>query len=77
MIDSRGNLVLMSQNRSVVWSASLTTEAKSSVVLQLPNSGNLVLTEEQDSDLGINLWQRFKYPSDTLLGAWMGLKKWS
>ncbi|KAK3199389.1 hypothetical protein Dsin_022804 [Dipteronia sinensis] len=70
MINSTGSpVVVMRQNKTVVWSANLTKEAKSSVVLQLLNSGNLVLRDEQSSGdgLGSYLWQSFDYPCDTLL----------
>ncbi|TXG67280.1 hypothetical protein EZV62_008555 [Acer yangbiense] len=67
MINSTGGpVVVMSQNRTVVWSANSTKKGKSSVVLQLLNSGNLVLRDEQSSG-GSYLWQSFDYPCDTLL----------
>ncbi|KAK2639367.1 hypothetical protein Ddye_027162 [Dipteronia dyeriana] len=49
-------------------SANSTKEAKSSVVLQLLNSGNLVLRDKQSNGdgLGSYLWQNFDYPCDTL-----------
>ncbi|KAK3199396.1 hypothetical protein Dsin_022811 [Dipteronia sinensis] len=70
MINSTGSVVVvMRANKTVVWSANSTKEAKSSVVLQLLNSGNLVLRDEQSSGdgLGSYLWQSFDYPCDTLL----------
>ncbi|KAK3199393.1 hypothetical protein Dsin_022808 [Dipteronia sinensis] len=70
MINSTGSpVVVMRQNKTVVWSGNSTKESKSSVVLQLLNSGNLVLREEQSSGdgLGSYLWQSFDYPCDTLL----------
>ncbi|KAL5802680.1 hypothetical protein ACOSQ4_030985 [Xanthoceras sorbifolium] len=67
VINSTGSLLVLSQNKTVVWSANSTKEAKSLVVLQLLNSGNLVLRDEQTDDLGSYLWQSFDYPSDTLL----------
>ncbi|KAK3199382.1 hypothetical protein Dsin_022797 [Dipteronia sinensis] len=47
--------------------ANSTKEAKSSVVLQLLNSGNLVLRDEQSGGLGRYLCQSFDYPLETLL----------
>ena len=44
MVNSSGSLVLLSQNRTVVWSANSTKEAGSPVV-ELLDSGNLVLRE--------------------------------
>ncbi|XP_031281331.1 G-type lectin S-receptor-like serine/threonine-protein kinase At4g27290 isoform X2 [Pistacia vera] len=67
MINSTGYPVLISQNTSVVWSANLTKEVRSPVLLQLLDSGNFVLRDEQDGNLGTYLWQSFDYPSDTLL----------
>ncbi|XP_031281346.1 receptor-like serine/threonine-protein kinase SD1-8 [Pistacia vera] len=66
MINRTGNLVLMSQSTSIVWSANL-TKVSSSAVVQLLDSGNLVLRDEQDGNLGTYLWQSFDYPSDTLI----------
>ncbi|KAJ4726192.1 S-receptor-like serine/threonine-protein kinase [Melia azedarach] len=67
LINGTGNLVLMSQNKSVVWSVNLTKEVESSAVAQLLDSGNLVLRDEQDGNPETYLWQSFDYPSDTLL----------
>ncbi|TXG67285.1 hypothetical protein EZV62_008560 [Acer yangbiense] len=70
MINSTGSpVVVMRQNKTVVWSANSTKKGKSSVVLQLLNSGNLVLRDEQSSGdgLGSYLWQSFDYPCDTML----------
>ncbi|KAI9177650.1 hypothetical protein LWI28_017762 [Acer negundo] len=70
MINSMGSpVVVMRQNKTVVWSANSTKGAKNSVVLQLLNSGNLVLRDEQSSGDGFSsyLWQSFDYPCDTLL----------
>ncbi|GLT56079.1 hypothetical protein SLA2020_291520 [Shorea laevis] len=64
MINSTGNLVLLSQSRDVVWAANSKEEARNPVV-QLLDSGNLVL---QDRIVGI-LWQSFDYPTDSLLAG--------
>ncbi|GLT56121.1 hypothetical protein SLA2020_291920 [Shorea laevis] len=64
MINSTGNLVLLSQSRDVVWAANSKQEARNPVV-QLLDSGNLVL---QDRIVGI-LWQSFDYPTDSLLAG--------
>ncbi|XP_017980499.1 PREDICTED: G-type lectin S-receptor-like serine/threonine-protein kinase At4g27290 [Theobroma cacao] len=66
MINSIGNLVLLSQNQSAVWSSNSTKEAQSPIV-QLLDSGNLVLRDEKDGDSQSYLWQSFDYPTDTLL----------
>lgn len=68
MINNRSNnLVLLSQNTSVVvWSANSTKEA-SSPIAQLLDDGNLVLRDGKDGNPENYLWQSFDYPCDTLL----------
>nr|XP_023913316.1 G-type lectin S-receptor-like serine/threonine-protein kinase At4g27290 isoform X1 [Quercus suber]POF09452.1 g-type lectin s-receptor-like serine/threonine-protein kinase [Quercus suber] len=66
MVNSSGSLVLLSQNRTVAWSANSTKQALNPVV-QLLDSGNLVLREENEEDPENYLWQSFDYPSDTWL----------
>ncbi|KAM4103134.1 hypothetical protein ACJW30_06G056500 [Castanea mollissima] len=66
MLNSSGSLVLLSQNRTVVWSANSTKEAGSPVV-ELLDSGNLVLREKNEENPESYLWQSFDYPSDTWL----------
>ncbi|CAN6691218.1 unnamed protein product [Malus baccata var. baccata] len=69
MINGTGNLVLLGQNKSVVWWTSSVKNVQSARV-QLLDSGNLVL---RDVVAGTYLWQSFDYPSDTLLpGMKMG-----
>ncbi|RDY03180.1 G-type lectin S-receptor-like serine/threonine-protein kinase, partial [Mucuna pruriens] len=67
MLSKEGNLVLLSQNRSL-WSTNATTTVWSPVV-QLLDNGNLVIRNE--NDVGNNeenfLWQSFDHPCDTLL----------
>ncbi|XP_024161142.1 G-type lectin S-receptor-like serine/threonine-protein kinase At4g27290 isoform X3 [Rosa chinensis] len=63
MINSTGYLVLLGQNKSVVWWTSL-PKYTPSVMVQLLDSGNLVVRDVTD---GKSLWQSFDYPSDTLL----------
>ncbi|KAH9651198.1 G-type lectin S-receptor-like serine/threonine-protein kinase [Citrus sinensis] len=67
VVNQTGNLVLTSQDKSVVWSANLSKEVRTPVVLQLLDSGNLVLRGERDGGSETYLWQSFDYPSDTLL----------
>ncbi|KAH9803142.1 Receptor-like serine/threonine-protein kinase SD1-8 [Citrus sinensis] len=62
-----GQSCFNSQNKSVVWSANLSKEVRIPVVLQLLDSGNLVLRGERDGGSETYLWQSFDYPSDTLL----------
>ncbi|GMN64897.1 hypothetical protein TIFTF001_033956 [Ficus carica] len=64
-----GHLVLLSQNSSIVWSASYQRKpVNSTLILQLSDTGNLVL---QDGNSGNYLWQSFDHPSATLL---LGMK---
>ncbi|GMN65096.1 hypothetical protein TIFTF001_034166 [Ficus carica] len=66
-INGTGNLVLSSQNTSLVWSTSTSKQAKKPIV-QLLDSGNLVLRDQEDVNSETNyLWQSFDYPSDTVL----------
>jgi hypothetical protein len=67
MVNGSGNLILLDQNRTVVWSANSTNEARNPIA-QLLESGNLVLRDDQEEENPENyLWQSFDYPSDTLL----------
>ncbi|KAL4642601.1 hypothetical protein ACB092_02G031500 [Castanea dentata] len=73
MVNSSGSLVLLSQNRTVAWSANSTKPARNPRV-QLLDSGNLVLREENEENY---LWQTFDYPSDTWLpGMKLGWDLW-
>ncbi|KAL4642608.1 hypothetical protein ACB092_02G031900 [Castanea dentata] len=66
MVNSSGSLVLLSQNRTVAWSANSTKRARNPIV-QLLDSGNLVLREANEENPENYLWQSFDYPSDTWL----------
>ncbi|XP_030955620.1 G-type lectin S-receptor-like serine/threonine-protein kinase At4g27290 [Quercus lobata] len=66
VVNSSGSLVLLSQNRTVAWSANSTKKAWNPIV-QLLDSGNLVLREEKEENPEKYLWQSFDYPSDTWL----------
>nr|POE96299.1 g-type lectin s-receptor-like serine/threonine-protein kinase [Quercus suber] len=68
MLNSSGSLVLLSQNTIVAWLANSTKEARSPVV-ELLDSVNLVLREENEGNPGRYLWQSFNYPSDTWLSG--------
>ncbi|GLT51477.1 hypothetical protein SLA2020_248840 [Shorea laevis] len=65
MVTTTGDVQLLSQNITVVWSAN-STKAAQNPKLRLLDSGNLVLIDGSD-DSGAYLWQSFDYPSDTLL----------
>ncbi|KAK4576400.1 hypothetical protein RGQ29_027098 [Quercus rubra] len=64
-VNSSGSLVLLGQNSTFAWSANQTKVARKPIV-QLLDSGNLVLREENEDNY---LWQSFDYPSDTWLAG--------
>ncbi|GLU23491.1 hypothetical protein SLE2022_394910 [Rubroshorea leprosula] len=66
IVTATGDLQLLSQNITVVWSAN-STKAAQNPILRLLNSGNLVLIDGRNGNSGASLWQSFDYPSDTLL----------
>ncbi|KAJ7981662.1 S-receptor-like serine/threonine-protein kinase [Quillaja saponaria] len=66
MINSSRSKLVLSQNKTVIWSAILKRKPQNPV-LQLLDSGNLVLREANDENSENYLWQSFDYPSDTLL----------
>ncbi|XP_062109355.1 G-type lectin S-receptor-like serine/threonine-protein kinase At4g27290 [Humulus lupulus] len=61
-----GDFLLLSHNQTVVWSTNSTAKAQSPL-LQLLDSGNLVLRDEKDENPETFLWQSFDFPCDTLL----------
>ncbi|GLT64174.1 hypothetical protein SLA2020_366820 [Shorea laevis] len=65
-INNTGSLLLLNQNKTVVWSTSSWKQPQQPI-LQLLDSGNLVLTDGKSANPEDYLWQSFDYPSDTLL----------
>ncbi|GMJ05171.1 hypothetical protein like AT4G27290 [Hibiscus trionum] len=65
-IESSGKLVLQVQNTTAVWSTNMTASVENPV-LQLLDSGNLVVRDGNDSNPENYYWQSFDYPSDTML----------
>ncbi|ESW31225.1 hypothetical protein PHAVU_002G220200 [Phaseolus vulgaris] len=65
-IDDKGNLLIVNQSHKPVWSSNHSTPI-TNPVLELLDSGNLVLREENENDPTRFLWQSFDYPTDTLL----------
>lgn len=61
-----GEFLLLGQNEIVVWSTNSSRKAQSPL-LQLLDSGNLVLRDESDTNPDNYLWQSFDFPCDTLL----------
>lgn len=66
VINSTGSLILSYGSSSVVWSTNSTRIAQDTL-LQLLDSGNLVVRDMGDDNTDNYLWQSFDYPSDTLL----------
>ncbi|TKY66370.1 G-type lectin S-receptor serine/threonine-protein kinase [Spatholobus suberectus] len=64
VISQEGNLVLLSKNQTLLWTANATTKASSPVV-QLLDTGNLVIRDGNEES--VFLWQSFDHPCDTLL----------
>ncbi|PPR85891.1 hypothetical protein GOBAR_AA34800 [Gossypium barbadense] len=65
-IQSNGKILLLVQNTTAVWSTNSTARVENPV-LQLLDSGNLVVRDGKDSKPENYLWQSFDYPSDTML----------
>ncbi|KAJ7948534.1 S-receptor-like serine/threonine-protein kinase [Quillaja saponaria] len=66
MINNTANIVLLRQSKTVAWFTTPTREAQNPV-LQLLESGNLVLREDNDENSENYKWQSFDFPSYTLL----------
>nr|XP_025622123.1 receptor-like serine/threonine-protein kinase SD1-8 isoform X9 [Arachis hypogaea] len=64
-IGDNGNFVLLNSSGNPAWSSNQ-THAKNPV-LQLLDTGNLVLKDSSDKTNNNYLWQSFDYPTDTLL----------
>lgn len=65
-IDNNGSLVLVNQNKSIILSSN-SSRVPENPVVQLLDSGNLVLRDSHDMSSESYMWQSFDYPSDTLL----------
>ena len=59
----QGSIVVVNESGSIFWSSNQTQAVNP--VVQLLDSGNLVVREESNTDK--YLWQSFDYPTDTLL----------
>lgn len=75
-IDQQGNAIIVDGRGVQVWSTNLTRSARPPL-LQLLRTGNLVLREEGEDQLGEEqsssssyiLWQSFDYPTDSMLAG--------
>ena len=57
-IANNGSLVLLDQKQRIIWSSG-STRATENPVVQLSESGNLVLREKSDVNPEICMWQSF------------------
>lgn len=64
----QGVLLLLNGNNKIIWSSNKTTNVESPV-MQLLDSGNLVVKDGKDNNFF--LWQSFEYPCDTFLPGMM------
>ncbi|XWS09907.1 hypothetical protein CRYUN_Cryun39dG0030000 [Craigia yunnanensis] len=67
-VTNQGILVLRDSNESTVWSSNASRLVGSPVV-QLLDSGNLVVKDEGDSNPGNFIWQSFDYPGNTFISS--------
>ncbi|KAL8127210.1 G-type lectin S-receptor-like serine/threonine-protein kinase At4g27290 isoform X2 [Apium graveolens] len=65
-LSSNGNLVILNASDHVVWSSNSSTSVEKPV-LQLLDSGNLVVRDETDSGPENYLWQSFDFPGSANL----------
>jgi len=65
-VNTTGNLVL-TQNGSLVWHTNNSHKQAQNPVVEMLDSGNLVIRNEGETNPEEYLWQSFDYPSDTLL----------
>ncbi|KAK7328008.1 hypothetical protein VNO77_22102 [Canavalia gladiata] len=65
-IGDKGNLVLLDQTGNSIWSAPNQTIGINPI-LELFDSGNLILIEANEKNTSNYLWQSFDYPTDCLL----------
>lgn len=64
-IGNRSNLLIVDDGSNLIWSSNQSTAVNP--VLQLLDSGNLVIREAGDTNPGNYLWQSFDNPTDTLI----------
>ncbi|KAK8648512.1 hypothetical protein V6N13_129262 [Hibiscus sabdariffa] len=65
-VTGQGIITLLNGKHSLVWSSNMSKAARSPVV-QLLESGNLVVKERNDNNLERTLWESFDYPGDSFL----------
>ncbi|RYQ94449.1 hypothetical protein Ahy_B08g089357 [Arachis hypogaea] len=66
-MNSTGNLLLTKNGTETTFWSTISRKQAKNPVLELLESGNLVLRNEEESNPKAYLWQSFDYPSDTFL----------
>ncbi|CAD6262119.1 unnamed protein product [Miscanthus lutarioriparius] len=66
VVGSTGSLRLLDGSGHAAWSSNTTTSSSAPAVVQLLDSGNLVVREQSSGDM---LWQSFDHPSNALLAG--------
>ena len=66
VVGSTGSLRILDGSGHAAWSSNTTTSSSAPAVVQLLDSGNLVVREQSSGDV---LWQSFDHPSNTLLAG--------
>ncbi|XP_074380714.1 G-type lectin S-receptor-like serine/threonine-protein kinase At4g27290 [Apium graveolens] len=65
-LSSRGTLQIFDGSSTRIWSTN-SSKSLNNPVVQLLNTGNLVIRSDDDRDSKVNLWQSFDYPGNTLV----------
>jgi hypothetical protein len=64
-----GNLVIVDRTEQIFWSSNTTTLPVNNMLVQILDTGNLVLRDDRLQNNEFFLWQSFNYPSDALLAG--------
>ncbi|KAJ4798612.1 Serine/threonine-protein kinase [Rhynchospora pubera] len=64
LVISKSGLDLIDPLKNMIWSTNSSSSEVSNPIVQLLDSGNLIIKEQNKDDI---IWQSFDYPSDTLL----------
>ncbi|MCI18669.1 serine/threonine protein kinase, partial [Trifolium medium] len=67
-LNDQGSLVILDGSKGIIWSSNSSRNVVKSVVVQLLDSGNLVVKDANSSGENQDfLWESFDYPSNTFL----------
>ncbi|KAI3731045.1 hypothetical protein L1987_62228 [Smallanthus sonchifolius] len=67
-LDNQGNLTLVGGSSKVIWSSNtLASPTNINLVAQLLDTGNLVIKNENTTNIEDFIWQSFDYPGDTYI----------